>query len=300
MDGLLGPDLVPHILDAGYNFDFIDDGAIAHGGVPYPILILPAVNRIPLSTYRKLAEYADRGGILVATGHAPSEAPGLMDTADTPRIAELSRKLHVVADIAGLTAVLHAEMPADVAAAPEIPAVHRKLDFAEIYFIVNTSNHSVRSPAAFRVKGLNAEWWDPMTGTATNAGGANLELSLAPYESRVLVFSREYAPADATAAGPTPAPVELNGPWKITFAGESQSITSTTLRSWTGDEAHKYFSGQATYETVVTVPTAMTVSGHPVYLDFGEGGLRRTRRHTARPVPFATESGFEQAPPLSA
>ena len=281
MDGLLGPDLVPHILDAGYNFDFIDDGAIAHGGVPYPILILPAVNRIPLSTYRKLAEYADRGGILVATGHAPSEAPGLMDAADTPRIVELSRKLHVVADIAGLAAVLHAMLPADVATAPEIAAVHRKLDFAEIYFIVNTSNHPVRSPAAFRVKGQNAEWWNPMTGTATNAGGANLELSLAPYESRVLVFSREYAPADATAAGPTPSPVELNGPWTITFAGESQPITSTTLRPWTGDEVHKYFSGQATYETVVTVPTAMTVSGHPVYLDFGEGMPLATAEHNA-------------------
>jgi hypothetical protein len=280
MDGLFGPDLVPHILDAGYNFDFIDDGAIAHGGVPYPILILPAVHRIPLATYRKLAEYAARGGILVATGRAPSEAPGLMDAADTPQIVEMSRKLRVVADIAGLAAVLHAALPADVAAAPEIAAIHRKLDFAEVYFIVNTSNHPVRTAATFRVNGLNAEWWDPMTGTVSNAGGASLELSLAPYESRVLVFSRERAPANPTTPGPAPAPVELNGPWKIAFAGESQSITTKTLRSWT-DDAHQYFSGQATYETSVTVPLAMTGSGHPVYLNFGEGTPVATAGHNA-------------------
>jgi hypothetical protein len=91
MDGLLGPALVPQILDAGYNFDFIDDGAIAHGGVPYPILILPGVHRIPLATYRKLAEFAARGGILVAKGSAPTEAPGLMDAADTPQIMDLCR-----------------------------------------------------------------------------------------------------------------------------------------------------------------------------------------------------------------
>jgi hypothetical protein len=278
MDGLLGPDLVPHILDAGYNFDFIDDGAIAHGGVPYPILILPAVHRIPLAIYHKLAEYAARGGILVATGRAPSEAPGLMDAADTPQIVEMSRKIRVV-DIAGLSAVLHAALPADVAAAPEIAAVHRKLAFAEVYFIVNTSNHAVRSAATFRVKGLNAEWWDPMTGRVTTAGGANLELSLAPYESRVLVFSRERAPGSPTAAGPAPAPVELNGPWKIAFAGEPRAIT--TLHSWTDDDAHKYFSGQATYETTVTVPHAMTGSGHAVYLNFGEGTPLTTAEHNA-------------------
>jgi hypothetical protein len=44
-----------------------------------------------------------------------------------------------------------------------------------------------------------------------------------------------------------------------------------TLHSWTDDEARKYFSGQATYETSVTVPRQMAASKHPVYLNFGEG-----------------------------
>jgi hypothetical protein len=279
VDRLLGADLLPRILDAGYNFDFIDDGAIAHAGVPYPILILPAVERIPLATYRKLEEYVRKGGILIATQHAPSLAPGLMEAADTPKVAETSRALfetagapgHLVADLSTLPAVLHAALPADVATAPEVGFVHRKLGFADVYFLANTSNHAVHSPAVFRVRGLESESWNPITGEIVNAGGSPIDLDLAPYESRVLVFSKERAPSLPAVTGPVPAPVELNGKWTIAFAGQSQPVVTSTLHSWTEDEARKYFSGQATYETTVTVPRSLAATKRAVYLDFGEG-----------------------------
>lgn len=284
VDQLLGADLVPKILDAGYNFDFIDDGAIAHAGVPYPILILPAVERIPLATYRKLEEYVRKGGILIATKRAPSLAPGLMEESDTPKIAALSSVLfanagapgHLVADLATLPAALHAALPADVTTAPEIGFVHRKLGFADIYFVVNTSNHPVHTPAAFRVQGLQAECWDPITGATSSSSG---DLDLAPYESRVLVFSKEPAHAHPAVTGAVPAPVELNGKWTIAF--DSESPVPTTLHSWTDDEAHKYFSGLATYETTVTVPRTLAATKHAVYLNFGEGTPVATAEHNA-------------------
>ena len=277
VDQMLGTDLVPKILDAGYNFDFIDDGAIAHAGVPYPILILPAVDRINLAPYRKLEEYVRKGGILIATKRAPSLAPGLMEVSDAPRIAELSRTLfqtagapgHLVSDLSTLPAVMNAALPADISSAPEIGFVHRKLGFADLYFLVNSSNHPVHAEAAFRVQGLTAASWDPLTGTVSDAGGPRIDLNLAPYESRVLVFSKERAPARPAATGPAPAPLELNGKWTIAFAGESP--VPTTPRSWTEDQAHKYYSGLATYETTVTVPRALVTTKHAVYLDFGEG-----------------------------
>jgi hypothetical protein len=277
VDQLLGADLIPKILDAGYNFDFIDDGAIAHGGVPYSILILPAAERIPLATYRKLEEYVRKGGVLIATKRAPSMAPGLMEGSDTPKIAELSRELfsngRLVTDLAELPAVLHAALPADVATAPEIGFVHRKLGFSDIYFVVNTSNHPVHAPAVFRTPG-RAESWDPFSGKTSGFAG---DLDLAPYESRVLVFSKDAAPVSPAASGPAPAPVELNGKWTVTFAGESPA--PTTLRSWTDDEAHKYFSGVATYETTFTVPAVL--SKRSVYLDFGPGTPVAAAEHNA-------------------
>jgi hypothetical protein len=288
VDQLLGADLAPRILDAGYNFDFIDDGAIAHAGVPYPILILPAVERIPLATYRKLEEYVRKGGILIATGHAPSLAPGMMEEADTPKVADLSHTLfqtagapgHLVAELSGLGAVLHAALPADVATAPEIGFVHRKLGFADVYFLANTSNLPVHSQAAFRVQGLAAAWWDPIAGDVSDAG-AKIDLDLAPYESRVLVFSKERTPPRSRLTNPAPAPVDLNGSWTSSVPGQPQPVSTKTLHSWTDDEVRRYFSGQATYETSVTVPREMAASKHPIYLNFGEGTPVTTVEHNS-------------------
>jgi hypothetical protein len=273
VDKLLGADLVPRILDAGYNFDFIDDGAIAHGGVPYPILILPNVERIPLATYRKLEEYVRKGGTLLFTGRTPSLAPGLMEAADTAAIVALSRG-HQVTDLAALPSVMHAALLADVATAPEIGFVHRKLAFGELYFVVNTSNHRVQTHAVFRVHGLKGESWDAITGAVEDFTG---NLDLAPYESRVILFSKEAGSARTDAS--TSASLELNGKWTIAFAGESP--IPTTLHSWTDDDAHKYFSGEAAYETTVTVPQTFIAPRHAVFLNFGEGTPVATAEHNS-------------------
>jgi hypothetical protein len=321
MDAILGPNVMPQILDAGYNYDYIDDRAIAQVGVPYPILILPGVERIPLSTYRKLEEYVRKGGILVATRRTPARAPGLADDADAPKIRELSRALfeapgapgHLVTDETRLGAALHQALAADVATAPEIGFVHRKLDSADVYFLANTANHPIHAAATFRVSGLQAAWWDPFNGKVSAAAGARVELDLAPYESRVLVFSKELqqagiAPAPATPASassapatpvpatPAPPPLEVSGPWKVTFPGSAQPVFMQPLRSWTEDDTTKYFSGQATYETTLTVPRAMLASGHALYLTLGEGTpVTAQERHAGSGMRAMLESPVREA-----
>ena len=279
IDTRFGTTLIPQILDAGFNFDFIDDAAISNGSLKHPILVLPSVERIPLATYRKLEEYVRKGGILVATGRMPALAPGLMDEGDTPKVVELSRTLfqnpgapgRLVVDVSGLSKFLRSAMTPDVVSSPEIGFVHRKLGFADVYFVVNTSNHPVKTSAAFRVKDLRGAWWDPMTGKMIDISKAKVELSLAPYESRVVVFSKEKTEITITLDGPLlPAPLEITGKWKISFNGEAPVETSA-LHSWTDDEAHKFYSGQATYETTVNVPRSLATTKHPVFLNFGEG-----------------------------
>jgi hypothetical protein len=272
MEGLIGPNVIPQILDAGYNFDFIDDGAIAQNGVPQKILVLPGVERIPLATLRKLEEFARKGGTVIATRHAPSLAPGLQDAeSETAKIRQLASSLRVVADESKLGEALHAVLPPDVAAAPEIGVVHRKLDYADVYFLANTSNHPVQSQAVFRIQGLEGAWWDPMTGKVAKAeGGTHLALNLAPYESRVLVFSKDQVPAVPAVSGVPPAPLDLSAGWTLTFAGAPTEHLDA-LRSWTDLNGRKFFSGQGVYQRTVTVPQAMLSSGHPIYLTLGEG-----------------------------
>lgn len=281
MDRLIGPDVVPGILDAGYNFDCIDDGAIAKLGIPYPVLILPSVERIPLASLRKIEEYVRQGGIAIAIGRAPSLAPGFKEAdTDTPAIRELSRRLFEAAgapgrllpDGAKLGATIRAALPPDMSSAPEVGFVHRKLPFADIYFVVNTSNHPVHSPADFRIEGMDGAWWNPFTGTEAKAdGGHRIDLDLAPYESRVVVFSKDRpAPLRTPSAAP-PAPIDIGTGWKVTFAGSPAPVAMDRLVSWTDLDAEKYFSGQATYEKTVALDAAFLGSGRTVRIDFGEG-----------------------------
>ena len=79
MGKLLGDKVIPQILDAGFNLDLIDGDAIDALGIQYPVLVLPGINRLPLSTYQKIEEYVRRGGMVIATRSLPSTAPGLSE-----------------------------------------------------------------------------------------------------------------------------------------------------------------------------------------------------------------------------
>ena len=43
------------------------------------------------------------------------------------------------------------------------------------------------------------------------------------------------------------------------------------LRSWTTDEATRFFSGKAVYEKTIAIPAALLSSGRQVVIDFGQG-----------------------------
>ena len=191
MDGLIGPRLVGDILDAGYNFDFTDDGAIADVGIEQRVLIVPNVDRMPLATLQKIDAWAAKGGHVVFTRRMPSKAPGLKEEADAAKIQALAAKYRAI-DENGLAAALRAAVPPDATVPAGVGVVHRSLPFAEIYFLANTTNREVKGAAAFRVQGMEPAWWDPFTGKMSKA---DLNLALAPYESRVVVFSREKLPA---------------------------------------------------------------------------------------------------------
>jgi hypothetical protein len=162
--GGMGSNVEAQVLDAGFNFDFIDDEAIAQVGIPYPVLILPNVERMPLATLRKIQAYAEAGGKVVATRRTPSLAPGLAEAeSDTPQIRELVRALFEAAGARGRFVKDEQSLGKELAGldapdvrissnAASIGVVHRKVADGEIYFIVNTANTPVHTQAAFRVK----------------------------------------------------------------------------------------------------------------------------------------------------
>ncbi len=300
---LVGDNVIPRILEAGYNFDFFDDnvlkqvgrvdkGSLALGPNKYRVVILPGVERIPIDTLKTLEEFVRNGGIVIATRRLPGLSPGLQATeTEQSQVHEIIQRLFAMPSGSGhfaedenkqLQSTLTGLLQPDVSLAPSAPDIgfiHRRTGDAEIYFVANTGNVPQSVQATFRVTNAQAEYWDPITGRVRPAeiaarpkGGTTVALALAPYESCVLAFTKRtltQTPTRAPAAAS--APIDLSTGWRVSFGANSKPMVMDSLRSWTENEDTRYFSGQAVYEKEVSVPATMQQPGLMVRLDLGVG-----------------------------
>jgi hypothetical protein len=297
--------VIPQVLDAGFNVDFIDADAIDSAGIPYPVLILPAIDRLPLATYQKIEEYARHGGLVIAAHSLPARAPGVLQAdSDGRQIREISQRVfqtsnaagHFISDEKELGSALATYLPADVILSPRTPRIgfiHRKLVAGDLYFVANTSNQSHHVQATFRHAAKHAEWWDPFTGQISAVENPTaVDLDLQPYESRLILFS-DSATVLEKRQPPSRIPsktVELSTDWKVTFTGTNQTIAMPRLRFWSEDPTFKYYSGQASYLRTFDLSPEDLNSGTNGVLDFGQG----TPIEEPNPLPeFSMKAYFE-------
>jgi alpha-L-rhamnosidase len=287
---LLSRTIVENILDAGFNFDFIDDEAIERVGIPYRAIVLPAIERIPLSAYGRVRDFARGGGVVVAAGRKPGLAPGLLEgQRDDAAVQRLSRELFeaqggtgvFVRDESSLGKALLEKLVPDAQILPRVPEIgfiHRKLDDDEIYFLANTGNRQHSVDLTFRIAGLIPESWDPFTATrsaltsrvAAN-GRVTVTLSFAPYESAIVVFSRSELSTPPRASTSKRLLVDLSRDWTVSFPELSKTFQVPKLRSWTEYGDLRFFSGRGIYEKAFSLHPTMAASGEKTYLSLGEG-----------------------------
>lgn len=311
----LGMALLPSLLEAGYNVDFIDDetlaqqgrvenGKLVFAGQDFSIVVLPGVERIPPATLAKLGEFARSGGTLIATRRLPSRGPGLLhhdaESAEVTRQVEAIFKQpsapgHFVADEGqSLEHELNRLYPPDVTFSPRsgnFAFIHRHTNAGEVYFVANISNQRLSGTATFRVKGMNAEWWNLFTGEVTPAnaiaapgGESSLKLDLEPYGSRLIVFSsRKLANPAPPSNVSVPQPLDLSRGWQVTFEGTGKSIAMESLRSWTEVDGMRFFSGRAVYSKEFDLPAGFVHPGIRAELNFGEG----------TPIPIDSSAHFQ-------
>jgi len=278
--------VIPQILDSGFNVDFIDADAIDVLGVPYAVLILPGIDRLPLATYQKIDEYARHGGIVIAAHSLPSTAPGFLEAeSDGPRIREISQRLfratgapgHFMTNDTQLGSWLATYLTPDVVFSPRTPRVgfiHRKLAAGDLYFIANTSNQSHHIQATFRHPAKHAEWWDAFTGEVSPVANlAPVDIDLQPYESRLILLTdsatqlEKEQPAVRTVA----RTIDLTTDWKLTFNEANQTMPMAKLHSWGDEPTFKYYSGQVSYEKTFELSRRDLGSEVKGVLDFGQG-----------------------------
>jgi hypothetical protein len=285
--GSLVSTVIPQVLDSGFNLDFIDADAIDSLGIPYAVLILPGVDRLPLATYQKIEEYARHGGIAVAVHASPATAPGLLEAeSDGRNIREISQRLfrandapgHFISDVTKLGASLRTYLTPDLTfspATPRIGFIHRKLETGDLYFIANTSNQSHHVEATFRHAAKLAEWWNPFTGEISAAETSNpVDLALQPYESRLILLT-DSSSTQLEKARPSvrsgPKTIDLATDWKLTFSGTNQTISMAKLHSWSEDPTFWSYSGEVSYWKTFNLSAWALIPGSHGVLDFGRG-----------------------------
>ena len=145
---------------------------------------------------------------------------------------------------------------------------------------MNTSNRPISTQAVVRTTGRNAEWWDAFTGRAKPATleapgktTSAIALELAPYESRVLVFSNRAPATQALEHSSQAGSLDLSTGWKVSFTGTKRALQMDRLRSWTDDEETRYYSGEAVYGKSASVSPSFLGSQNTVVLDFGPGEI---------------------------
>jgi hypothetical protein len=286
------------ILDAGFAFDLIDDGALeagsrldgpllAIGPQRYRAIVLPAVQTMPLATMRRLEAFAKAGGIVIATDRTPETVPGF-NVEDAARLEFNGIRARVFAadapsaqvPLASLAATLQKRLAPDVRlepASPDIGFTHRRAGTNDVYFVANTANTARQAKLTVRARG-KAEWWDPLTGTvrpaeivASGADTMTLQLDLEPYGSTLLAIAAGPAPRVTAARARPAAPrrVEIKGPWQLKIPGVDGVRTLDTVRSWDADEATRFASGVAEYRAAFDV--GVLPKGARVVIDFGTG-----------------------------
>ena len=272
MARLVPQELQAAILSAGYNLDYIDAEAINLVGLgTHSLLVIPPTDRIPVATIRKIDAFVKAGGHVLAVGRGPSMDP---DGRPNAELTQLASGFTLVKDVSGLpTALLAAATPdlklaaTDAATRDAIGFIRRRTAAGDTYFVVNTSNQAIDTTVAFGTAKKYGVALDPDSMAASAAQVVGQSLRLAPYESRVFLFSDAAStskPATITAGVPL---ADLSGDWKVKFVGSGKEMTEASLTDWTANPDTLHYSGEAVYARDFTY----AATGGRAYLEIDGG-----------------------------
>lgn len=316
MTGVMEPKL-----PKGYYFDFInsevlinelevvDGRLVLPHGISYRVLVLPPQKMMRPQVLQKLEKLVAGGATVI--GIPPSCSPSLQDYPCCDKVVQgLAAKmwsLSLLAQKDGQKVIPYGKgrilmnmtleeafdllkvLP-DCRLGQNDPVLyaHRTLkDKMEIYFLTNQGNEAISICPQFRVKGMQPELWDAVTGNIRTLPEFEqkrettiVPLRLEAGESTFIVFRKQSEqatdPNDGTASN-FPEPRELltvTTPWKVNFESDRikrgpSEVVFDQLTDWTQneDERIKFFSGNANYQTEVKLEK---ISVGKLYLDLGK------------------------------
>ncbi|MGA0568253.1 glycosyl hydrolase [Rathayibacter sp. KR2-224] len=222
----IGSQIPAAIRDAGFDFDLVDDDALADMTLDErSIVVLPFVDRMPERTLAHLRA-GQESGALVLDVEGAAAAPEFTPTTASALSSELR----------------HLREP-DLVMEPHSPSVgfvHRALDDGDLYLLVNTGPEARTFEA--RPRALRRGWqlWSSEAAVVVGAGGAGspITVRLDAYQAVVLVTD------GARASGSAPTVVDRHGGeelsaglplrdgWRVRFLDRRESAPVVLPHDW--------------------------------------------------------------------
>ncbi|MDR1223337.1 MAG: glycoside hydrolase family 2 [Tannerella sp.] len=310
MTGIRNPEM-----PAGYSFDYINAEVIVRDlfvkdgkltlphGTSYRVLVLPALETMRPETLAKIEQLIADGATVL--GPPPSRSPSMQGYPDADeQVKSMAKKLwgdlsvkqrsygkgRLLTDMnmQEVFDLLKAVPDCRIKSGTPVLYAHRTLEGREIYFLTNQSEQRVETSIGFRVKDMQPELWNAVTGeirplpSFEQAGETvTVPIRLEPLESAFIVFREKGSPASASAQLAANYPemkvlTTIDSPWEVSFEadavkrGPSGTVVFNKLTDWTQNENEqiRYYSGTAIYKTKFTVDKKP--ENRKIYLDLGK------------------------------
>jgi len=301
-------DSAPNV-PAGYSFDYINADGLIHmlsvsggrivtnSGMRYRVLVLDKNSRyMSLPVLRAIHKLVKQGAVVA--GEKPIGTPSLADDAaefkrlsddlfgqDRDEQALGNGKVFTGMDAKGALESLHV-VPDFSYTKPEggqpILFLHRMLADGDLYFLNNRGDQDASVDATFRVTGKVPELWYSDSGRISpvsfkiSDGQTTVPLHFEPWGSMFVVFRK---PAKQSSYI-VPKTIEtrlktVDGSWNVAFQpgrGAPPKATFDKLISWpeSTDKGIKYFSGEATYTSVIQASANWFGRGAKLWIDLGD------------------------------
>lgn len=255
---LIGPDLLATVRRGGWDYDLVDDDALAVVAPedPRPVIVGGAATLSP--TGRAWLTQRAAAGRPVLMVDSRAEVPG----ARSCGVSDLPELLTIAA---GPGVRLR---PAQT----DVGAVRRRTEDAEVYLVVNTGPTVRSCTLVLRDPWTWFQEWDAGTGLTRRAGPVDdgIAVTLQPYEATVIVASdRPSTRSTRVVAGDRDhgRRILLDRGWQVRFEDREDAVEVDLPHVWESDPARLAFSGSAVYTTTVDLPELATAA--IVRVDFG-------------------------------
>jgi hypothetical protein len=238
----------------------IKGGRLAIGNESFRVLILPPTTTVRRETMRKVREFFEQGGIVIALGRLPTDS--MDEGRDDASLLEDVRRVFgevqsaasrvnsspaggkaffVKEDVGEILGLLEKNSPPDVelldGERPHLYVLHRQKEGADLYWIVNDSDQARVNSMRFSVRG-QAERWDATDASRTlipssvDERGTTVRLRFEPWEAYYVVFTG--TPATAV---PRVVRTNLESVESIVRRGDSVQVTGRVPASDTAGYA---------------------------------------------------------------